>query len=120
LQCPDHCFGRADHISLHTKFSSELVPAGILITEEELVSANSLRKDVKHYSIPATRFAEELGKKIVLNIVMMGFTAAISKIVREDAMREAVKFSVPKGTEELNLQAFQKGYEFGKNLLNRK
>jgi 2-oxoglutarate ferredoxin oxidoreductase subunit gamma len=103
----------------YAKFSSELVPGGTLITEEELVSTNNLRKDVKHYSIPATRFAEELGKKIVLNIVMMGFAAAISKIVREDAMREAVKVSVPKGTEELNLQAFQKGYEFGKSLLNK-
>jgi 2-oxoglutarate ferredoxin oxidoreductase subunit gamma len=104
----------------YTKFSSELVMGGTLITEEELVTPNNLRKDVKHYSIPATRFAEELGKKMVLNIVMMGFTTAISNVVNEQAMIEAVKVSVPKGTEELNLKAFQKGYEYGQKILKGK
>jgi 2-oxoglutarate ferredoxin oxidoreductase subunit gamma len=101
----------------YTKFSSELVAGGTLITEEELVTPNNLRKDVQHYSIPATRFAEELGKKMVLNIVMIGFATAISRIVHEQAMIEAVKVSVPKGTEDLNLKAFLKGLEYGKKLL---
>jgi len=101
----------------YTKFSSELISGGTLITEEELVTPNDLRKDIKHYSIPATRFAEELGKKIVLNIVMIGFTAAISDVVNQHAMIEAVKVSVPKGTEDLNLRAFVKGFEYGKKLL---
>jgi 2-oxoglutarate ferredoxin oxidoreductase subunit gamma len=101
----------------YSKFSQELVAGGTLITEEELVIPNNLRKDIKHFSIPATRFAEELGKKMVLNIVMMGFTTAISRIVHEQAMIEAVKVSVPKGTEELNLKAFFKGLEYGKKLL---
>jgi 2-oxoglutarate ferredoxin oxidoreductase subunit gamma len=104
----------------YTKFSPELVAGGTLITEEELVTPHNLRKDVKHYSIPATRFAEELGKKMVLNIVMMGFTTAISKIVREQAMIEAVKISVPKGTEDLNFRAFTKGFEYGKKLMEEK
>jgi 2-oxoglutarate ferredoxin oxidoreductase subunit gamma len=104
----------------YIKFSSELIAGGILITEEELVTPNNLRKDIKHYSIPATRFAEELGKKMVLNIIMVGFTTAITKIVNEKAMIEAVKVSVPKGTEELNLKAFLKGLDYGKKLLEDK
>ncbi|MGA3288110.1 MAG: 2-oxoacid:acceptor oxidoreductase family protein [Bacteroidota bacterium] len=104
----------------YTKFASELIAGGTLITEEELVTPNNLRKDVQHFSIPATRLAEELGKKIVLNIVMMGFTSAISNVVHEQAMIEAVKVSVPKGTEELNLKAFQKGYEYGQKILKGK
>jgi 2-oxoglutarate ferredoxin oxidoreductase subunit gamma len=97
----------------YTKFTPELAQGGILITEEELVQPHNLRKDLKHFSIPATRFAEELGKKMVLNIVMMGFTTAITGIVDAEAMRKAVTASVPKGTEELNLSAFNKGYEYG-------
>jgi 2-oxoglutarate ferredoxin oxidoreductase subunit gamma len=102
----------------YTKFSPELVNGGILITEEELVSPHNLRKDLTHYSIPATRFAEELGKRMVLNIVMMGFLTAITGIVGEEAMRKAVIASVPKGTDQLNLQAFNKGFEFGKQMKN--
>jgi Pyruvate/2-oxoacid:ferredoxin oxidoreductase gamma subunit len=72
-----------------------------------------LRRDVKHFSIPATRIAEELGRKMVLNIVMMGFLAAVTGIIGCEAMRSAVKASAPKGTEHLNLNAFDKGYEYG-------
>jgi 2-oxoglutarate ferredoxin oxidoreductase subunit gamma len=103
----------------YSKFTPELAEGGTLITENELVIPHNLRKDLKHYSIPATRFAEELGKKMVLNIVMMGFTAAIANVVSVEAMRSAVKASVPKGTEELNLKAFEKGYTFGLEVLEK-
>jgi 2-oxoglutarate ferredoxin oxidoreductase subunit gamma len=97
----------------YSKFSPELAPGGLLITESELVSAHNLRKDVRHLSIPATRIAEELGKRMVLNIVMMGFLTAVAGLVSPEAMRKAVLASVPKGTEEMNLKAFEKGYEYG-------
>jgi 2-oxoglutarate ferredoxin oxidoreductase subunit gamma len=103
----------------YTKFSPELAIGGTLITENELVVPHNLRKDIRHFSIPATRFAEELGKKMVLNIVMMGFTAAITDVIGVDAMRSAVKASVPKGTEELNLRAFEKGRDYGVQLLEK-
>lgn len=101
----------------YSKFSPELAPGGMLLTEEDLVATHNLRSDVKHYSIPATRFAEELGKRLVLNIVMLGFTTAITNLVGREAARSAVKVSVPKGTEELNFAAFEKGYEYGLKLL---
>jgi 2-oxoglutarate ferredoxin oxidoreductase subunit gamma len=100
----------------YTKYSPELAQGGTLITEEELVVTHNLRKDIIHYSIPATRFAEELGKRIVVNIIIIGFTAALSGVVNADAAREAVKASVPQGTENLNLKAFQKGYDYGLSL----
>lgn len=101
----------------YSKFSPELASGGMMLTEEDLVATHNLRSDVKHYSIPATRFAEELGKRLVLNIVMLGFATAITGVVGREAAREAVKVSVPKGTEELNFAAFEKGYEYGMKLL---
>jgi 2-oxoglutarate ferredoxin oxidoreductase subunit gamma len=103
----------------YTKFVPELATGGILVTEEELVTPHNLREDIRHYSIPATRIAEELGKRMVLNIVMMGFLTAVTRIVGRDAMQNAVKVSVPKGTEELNLKAFERGYEFGVELMSQ-
>jgi 2-oxoglutarate ferredoxin oxidoreductase subunit gamma len=97
----------------YTKFTPELSSGGTLITEQDLVVPHNLRKDVQHFSVPATRFAEELGKKLVVNIIMVGFTTAITGLVDPEAVRKAVAVSVPKGTEELNLKAFNKGYEYG-------
>ena len=96
----------------YTKFSPELALDGILITEEELVNPINLRKDLKHYSIPATRIAEELGKKMVLNIVMMGYMSAVTKLIKKEAMQRAVEVSVPRGTSKLNLNAFNLGYDY--------
>ncbi|RCK72221.1 MAG: 2-oxoglutarate oxidoreductase, gamma subunit [Ignavibacteriae bacterium] len=104
----------------YTKFSTELAPGGILITEEELVNPINLRKDVIHYSIPATRFAEELGKRLVVNIVMIGFMTAVTELIDPEAMQKAVIASVPKGTEDLNLKAFNKGYDYGLKLKKEK
>jgi 2-oxoglutarate ferredoxin oxidoreductase subunit gamma len=101
----------------YTRFSPELGPDATLITEEELVTVKNLRKDIRHLSIPATRIAEELGKRLVLNIVMMGFLTAVTDIAGKDAMRKAVEMSVPQGTEDLNLRAFDRGWEYGMQLV---
>ena len=102
----------------YARFSPELAKDGTLITEEELVIPQNLRRDIKHFSIPATRIAEELGKRIVLNIVMMGFMTAVTKLLDPEAMRKAVTASVPKGTEDLNLRAFERGYEYGMTMVD--
>ncbi|MBM4176343.1 MAG: pyruvate ferredoxin oxidoreductase [Ignavibacteria bacterium] len=104
----------------YNKFVPELADGGILITDEELVNPTSLRKDIKHFSIPATRIAEDLGKKMVINIVIMGFFTSITKLLDVESMRQAVLASVPKGTEELNVKAFNAGFEYGENILNEK
>jgi 2-oxoglutarate ferredoxin oxidoreductase subunit gamma len=62
--------------------------------------------------VPSTRIAESLGRAIVQNIVMVGFVGAATGLVSRDALREAVRHSVPPGTEELNLEAFDRGFEF--------
>ena len=43
---------------------------------------------------------------------MMGYLTAVTKLIEKEAMRKAVEVSVPKGTQELNLNAFEKGYEY--------
>ncbi|HEX69549.1 MAG TPA: pyruvate ferredoxin oxidoreductase, partial [Candidatus Bathyarchaeota archaeon] len=61
-----------------------------------------------------TRIAEELGKKIVANVVMLGAFTAITKLVDPEAMRQSILRNIPKGTERLNLMAFEGGLEYGK------
>ena len=97
----------------YTKFEPELKSDGLLLIDEDLVKDAKARDKIKMFKIPATRFAEELGRRIVLNIVMLGYFTAVSKLINHDAVRKTVETSVPKGTEELNLRAFDKGYEFG-------
>ena len=87
--------------------------------EEDLVRLDNLAAAPKVYSIPATRIAEELGKKMVLNVVMVGFFCAITKAVGPEACKKAVAEFVPKKFKDLNLAAFDKGYQFGLDLLEK-
>jgi 2-oxoglutarate ferredoxin oxidoreductase subunit gamma len=97
----------------YNRFAPELKPEGLLIVEEDLVRVSDLKGDPKVYSIPATRIAEELGKRMVLNSVMVGFFTAVTKLLTADAVRKAVADSVPPSFRELNLKAFEKGFEYG-------
>lgn len=102
----------------YNRFAPELKPEGLLIVEEDLVRVSNHMRDLQVYSIPATRFAEELGKRMVLNSVMVGFFTAVTKLLSADAVRQAVADSVPPGFRELNLKAFEKGFEYGSTVLS--
>ena len=97
----------------YTKFAPELKQGGTLIVEQDLVKISGLSSAGKVYSCPATRIAEELGKRMVLNIVMVGFTAAVTQLISKESLRQAVADSVPQHFRELNLKAFDRGYEYG-------
>ncbi len=97
----------------YSKFSPELKENGVLIIEEDLVRVSLVKGHVRVYSVPATRLAEELGKRMVLNLVMVGFFAAVTGLVDADALRKAVADSVPEHFAELNLKAFDKGFNYG-------
>jgi 2-oxoglutarate ferredoxin oxidoreductase subunit gamma len=104
-------------VDAYDKFSKEIKKGGIMLTEKDLVQPDSLPKGIKCYAIPATRLAEEMGRKIIMNIITVGFFSAITGVTTYEATRKAVETSVPPGTEELNLKAFDTGFEYGKNLL---
>lgn len=96
-----------------TRFCRELKPGGLLLYEQDLIKIGKPNPGVKTHAIPATRLAEGLGRKLVLNMVMVGFVTAMTGIATPEAVRKAVQDSVPKGTETLNLGAFEKGLEYG-------
>lgn len=97
----------------YTKFAPELKEDGILIVEEELVRISDVTAGRRVFGVPATRLAEELGRRMVLNVVMVGFFTAVTKLLNPESVRKAVAESVPAATRDLNLKAFDKGYEYG-------
>ena len=99
----------------YSRFVPELKDGGTLIVEQDLVRVDDLKGDIKVYSVPATRMAEELGKRMVLNSVMVGFFTAVTARLEPDAVRKAVADSVPASFRDLNLKAFEKGFEYGKS-----
>ncbi len=96
----------------YEKFEPELGPEGKLLIDEDLVTPAEPRDRIEVFSIPATRLAEELGYRIMANVVMLGFFTAVTGIVSKDGMVKAITDSVPGGLVNHNLKAFEKGFEY--------
>src|SRR6202008_3182434 len=79
----------------YARFAPELKDGGTLIVEQDLVRVTDLPRSTRVYSCPATRLAEELGKRMVLNSVMVGFFTAVTRLLEPEAVRKSVADSVP-------------------------
>lgn len=93
------------------KFIGQMKEGGTLLIDKDLVQPKGVSGDF--FSIPSSRMAEELGRIMLANIIMLGFFTAVTGAVSVDAARDAVVKSVPKGTEEMNATAFNKGCDYG-------
>jgi 2-oxoglutarate ferredoxin oxidoreductase subunit gamma len=96
---------------------ASLVQGGLLLWDTDLVQTGDLRSAGAAHHIPATRFAEKLGTRMMANIVMLGFLSAFTDVVRPDSLREAALSSVPPKTQDKNAEAFDRGRGYGEALL---
>jgi 2-oxoglutarate ferredoxin oxidoreductase subunit gamma len=91
------------------RYVNDLKPNGILLIDSDAV-ANVPEGPFRVLAVPVIRTAgEKLERSIVANIVSLGLVTRITKVVSESAVREAILTRVPKGTEDINLQAFELG-----------
>lgn len=103
----------------YDKYEPELGNKGILIIDTDLVKPKPVRGKIKMFSIPSTRFAEELGNRIFANLVMLGFFTAVTKAVTADSMKKALPGLVPDRFLDRNYEAFDKGYNHGQKALQK-
>ena len=83
-----------------------------LIIDPDLVKPDPADKHT-YLTVPANRLAREMGRVIVANIVLIGFLAAVNDFASVESLRKSVLASVPKGTGEFNMKAFDLGYNRG-------
>jgi 2-oxoglutarate ferredoxin oxidoreductase subunit gamma len=97
------------------KYIVDLKDEGTLIVDPGTTDIEDVRDfidqhNIKVFKAPATKTAnDEIGLKIVANIVMVGAITKITGVISENAAVEAIKDSVPAGTEEKNINAFNAG-----------
>jgi 2-oxoglutarate ferredoxin oxidoreductase subunit gamma len=101
----------------YSKNVKSLRSGGTLIWDTDLVHPRKIDISCKTYHIPATRFAEELGTKMMANIVMLGFLSAVEHLVHADALKKAIIDSVPQSTKDNNMNAFNTGREYGNSII---
>jgi len=103
-------------------YYKDLGPNSILIVDEDMVKIDKLKSQIKAkvFTAPFSKTADQLGNRIITNIIMLGCITAATGVVSEKNMMIAVKARVPKKFEQLNVQGFKKGFEIGKKITSAK
>lgn len=96
----------------YNKFTPGLEPGTLVIIDKDLVKPDESGA-LKILSVPATSMAREMGRTVVANIIILGFLAAVSDLVSPEALKKSILATVPEGTGEFNLRAFETGYKYG-------
>jgi 2-oxoglutarate ferredoxin oxidoreductase subunit gamma len=96
----------------YTEYGQNAPPGTLVIVDSDLVTIDP-SQNPKPLSIPASRMAQDLGRVVVANIIMLGSLAAISDIVSYEALKNSILDSIPPGTESFNVKAFELGYDYG-------
>ena len=99
-------------------FKGVLAPDGMLFFESDLVKMPG-GGGKRAFGFPATDTAfKTFGRKIIANILMIGFANAIAEIVSYDNLARTISETVPAGTEEKNIAALEEGMRLGKLALD--
>jgi 2-oxoglutarate ferredoxin oxidoreductase subunit gamma len=101
----------------YEKFIGSLRPEGTLIFDKDLVVPDSINEPhgIAKHGLTATDIAQKkFGRKIIANIIMLGFMNTLLEIVSEKSLARAIEKNVPSGTEELNRNAMREGIKLAK------
>lgn len=101
----------------YEKFLPQLVDRGVLIVDSSIVKPDEQAEKYKLYRVPATQIAEEMGARVVANVVILGFVGRIWDGVSIKGLRESVKATVPKRHLDLNLRAFERGIKLAEKAI---
>ncbi len=107
-----HKAHRGSYVIVNTE---PIIPTTVSLEGENYPKVEELLKSMKELNviaIPATELARKAGNAIATNIVMLG---ALSRVpvfpISKDKLVEAIKATINPRYHEMNLRAFELGYE---------
>lgn len=95
------------------RYSADLPEGATLLIDPDLVKEVPSRP-LRVVRVQLSRLAREQGKESLLNIVALGALAALSGVVTQEALEQAVLARTPKGMEEEARRALHIGAEEGR------
>jgi len=93
-------------------YIKQLKRGGVLIIDKDLVRAKA--EKVQVHEISATDIAfKEFGQKIMGNMVIVGYLAALLGIVSNESLRKSIRRHLPEKLVEDNFRALEEGHNLG-------
>jgi 2-oxoglutarate ferredoxin oxidoreductase subunit gamma len=98
------------------RYSHDLKKGAILVVDDEVAAPKI--DGIRVYTMPLVETAERvLQKPGLLHVVALGALVELSGVVTKPAIEAAVKDHVPKGSEDIHMQALESGYKLARRAL---
>ena len=94
-----------------TKYVSDLLTGGTLLVDPDMIKETPERDDITLVKVPAAKTADNLGRRIFENIVMLGALQARTRVVSRESLFAAIREYVPPNTVDSNLKAAREGIQ---------
>ncbi|MQL51942.1 2-oxoacid:ferredoxin oxidoreductase subunit gamma [Desulfofundulus thermobenzoicus] len=96
------------------KYAGKVKKGGLLIVDNTYVK-NVPPTPARVYGFPISRLARErTGKELVANMVALGVLVGLTGAVSRLSLQQALLSRIPGGTETLNMQALEAGFELAR------
>ncbi|MCL1816336.1 MAG: 2-oxoacid:acceptor oxidoreductase family protein [Clostridiales bacterium] len=93
----------------YTKYAANIAPGGILILDGDIGTGDE-HSGIEVYRAPITVIAREaVGNELCANVVALGVINAITKMVSDEAMEEALRRNFKATIFDVNLSAYKAG-----------
>lgn len=92
----------------YEKYGKTVKNDAIVLINSTLVETNS----DKHFRIPATEIAEEMGKPFVVNMIMLGALTKLLPKLHYPTVEAEIMDNFAASIAGLNLDAYDRGYQF--------
>jgi 2-oxoglutarate ferredoxin oxidoreductase subunit gamma len=103
--------------SAYDAYIADVAEDGALVIYDDLMVKPREVAGVRQIAVPATNTAiHEMQSKQVANIVILGASMAITKVVTKRALTVSIRENIEERFKESNLKALKKGYELGSTI----
>jgi len=84
----------AMNLPSYERFIDSVKPGGVVIVDETMVGACTMRADIEYHPVPATEIAENSGLKGLANVLLVGKMLAVTGFSSEKTLHAAIEKSV--------------------------
>jgi len=99
------------------KFEDDVIEGGAIVWDNSLIDVEPKRQDIRNIPIPATQIAKEMGNTRISNVVILGVLAGFTNFLDPMVIQQVLPLIFKKKhLLQINLKAFQKGLEMGREL----
>lgn len=97
----------------YVRFHTRVKPGALLIYDSGLVQPSEQGANV--FGLPATKMADDLGSRLVTNIVILGYLVGKTGVVSRESLEQAIRENVREKHIDLDLRALDAGMKLAQS-----